>query len=115
MYDFSAAEAEVTSAPVAHPHAGKRERQHRRHDHGWATRLGQLVRTRVRGGSAVDLLDRACRTHDKCYASKGYFNCSCDRSLIAAIKRDYNRMHTTEKIASTAVKAYFSAQIKVKC
>lgn len=67
------------------------------------------------GGSAVDLLDRACRTHDKCYASNGYFNCSCDRSLISAIKRDYNRMHTTEKIASTAVKAYFSAQIKVKC
>ena len=67
------------------------------------------------GGPAVDLLDRACRAHDKCYARKGYFNCSCDRSLIGAINRDYNRMHTTEKIAATAVKAYFSAQMKVKC
>lgn len=67
------------------------------------------------GGSAVDLLDSACRAHDKCYARKGYFNCSCDRNLIAAINRDYKRMHTTEKIAATAVKAYFSAQMKVKC
>lgn len=67
------------------------------------------------GGAAKDLLDSACRAHDKFYAKKGYFNCSCDRTLIATIKRDYNRMHTTEKIAATAVKAYFSAQIRVNC
>lgn len=67
------------------------------------------------GQAAVDLLDRACRDHDTCYASKGYFNCGCDQNLIAAINRDYNRMHTAEKIAATAVKAYFSAQVKVTC
>lgn len=67
------------------------------------------------GGIAKDLLDSACRTHDRCYASNGYFNCSCDRALIATINRTYNRMHTTEKIAATAVKTYFAAQIAVKC
>lgn len=67
------------------------------------------------GGKAKDLLDRACMNHDKCYGSKGYFNCSCDRTLISSINRDYSRMHTTEKIAATAVKAYFNAQIKVNC
>ncbi len=53
--------------------------------------------------------------HDKCYGSKGYFNCDCDRALIAEINRDYSRMHRTEKLAANAVKAYFSAQMKVKC
>lgn len=67
------------------------------------------------GGKAKDLLDRACMNHDKCYASKGYFNCSCDRTLISSINRDYNRMHATEKIAATAVKAYFNAQVRVNC
>lgn len=66
-------------------------------------------------GTAVDLLDRACSAHDKCYDRRGYFTCSCDRSLIAAINRDYHRMHTTEKIAATAVKAYFSVQTTVTC
>ena len=72
-------------------------------------------RLRSRHRRAVSFYTLICEEPDKCYAKKGYFNCSCDRTLIATIKRDYNRMHTTEKIAATAVKAYFSAQIRVNC
>ncbi|MEL4505658.1 hypothetical protein AAEX63_11485 [Luteococcus sp. H138] len=66
-------------------------------------------------GTPRDLLDAACMRHDKCYGSKGYWNCNCDRTLIAEINRDYSRMHLTEKIAANAVKAFFSARIKAAC
>lgn len=34
-------------------------------------------------GAPTDAVDEACMYHDKCYAEKGYDNCSCDRQLAA--------------------------------
>lgn len=59
-------------------------------------------------GAPVNTLDRLCMHHDKCYARKGYFNCSCDRELLAGINRDYNRMVGFEKVMANAIKVYFT-------
>ena len=65
------------------------------------------------GGDPIDVIDTACRKHDLCYARRGYFDCSCDRALIADINRGWDRMRRGEKIMASAVKAYFTAQMKV--
>jgi len=33
----------------------------------------------------VDAVDAVCQAHDRCYDTRGYFNCGCDRALIAAM------------------------------
>ncbi|POH72055.1 hypothetical protein [Arthrobacter glacialis] len=60
------------------------------------------------GGAAVDVLDSICRTHDKCYGSRGYFACSCDRAIISDINRNVNRMKTQERVTAAAVSVYFT-------
>lgn len=42
-------------------------------------------------GTPIDLLDTRCQTHDRCYAKNGYFNKSCDRTLVALITIDLNQ------------------------
>ena len=34
-------------------------------------------------GTPIDAVDEACCRHDQCYCDRGYFDCSCDRGLIA--------------------------------
>jgi len=36
-------------------------------------------------GAPVDRVDQVCCRHDRCYSSRGYFDCKCDRDLIAAM------------------------------
>ena len=36
-------------------------------------------------GSPIDPVDQVCCRHDKCYDSRGYFDCSCDRTLLEAL------------------------------
>lgn len=60
------------------------------------------------GGAAVDVLDSICRTHDKCYGSRGYFACSCDRAIISDINRNINKMKTQERVTAAAVSVYFT-------
>lgn len=57
----------------------------------------------------TNTLDRLCMHHDKCYAARGYFSCSCDDELIANINREYYRMGTIEKGMANAIKIYFQA------
>lgn len=59
-------------------------------------------------GTPVDILDTACMVHDKCYDSKGYFACSCDRELITTIGDNLYRMGTKEKLAAYAIGTYFN-------
>ncbi|MHA7268963.1 hypothetical protein [Arthrobacter sp. HLT1-20] len=60
------------------------------------------------GGAAVDVLDSICRTHDKCYGSRGYFACSCDRAIISDINKNINKMKTQERVTAAAVSVYFT-------
>jgi len=36
-------------------------------------------------GAPIDSVDTCCRTHDGCYARRGYFDCQCDRDLLRCI------------------------------
>jgi Phospholipase A2 len=36
-------------------------------------------------GAPIDRVDQVCCRHDKCYSNRGYFDCSCDRDLIASM------------------------------
>ncbi|MGO2079495.1 hypothetical protein ACTXM3_00730 [Glutamicibacter arilaitensis] len=60
------------------------------------------------GGRAVDTLDSLCRTHDRCYGSRGYFACSCDRNLVSGIKRNAYKMGGKERAMASAVSVYFT-------
>ena len=57
----------------------------------------------------IDAVDAACRAHDRCYASRGYFDCQCDRNLIASMRGAIASTSTTAgKLAGTAVMTYFA-------
>lgn len=60
------------------------------------------------GGVAVDVLDSICRTHDRCYGSRGYFACSCDRAIVRDIRANASRMKTQERMVAAAVSTYFT-------
>ncbi|MHC6176610.1 hypothetical protein [Glutamicibacter endophyticus] len=60
------------------------------------------------GGRAVDTLDSLCRTHDRCYGSRGYFACSCDRNLVSGIKKNAYKMGSGERAMASAVSVYFT-------
>ncbi|KGJ71921.1 hypothetical protein GY21_18840 [Cryobacterium roopkundense] len=60
------------------------------------------------GGSAVDVLDSICQTHDRCYEDRGYFACSCDRKIVADIRNSIHLMTSGEKAMAVAVSTYFT-------
>ncbi|HLR71442.1 MAG TPA: hypothetical protein VK085_08420 [Pseudogracilibacillus sp.] len=60
------------------------------------------------GGVPKDVLDSLCMGHDLCYAAKGYFNCTCDKALVAGISASYGLMKPAEKKAANAIALYFS-------
>lgn len=58
----------------------------------------------------IDAVDAACRSHDQCYDQRGYFNCGCDRNLIASLPAAIAATPTTQgKAGGVAVMAYFNA------
>lgn len=60
----------------------------------------------------INTLDSICMRHDKCYAEKGYFACSCDRALIDDIKRNRGNFHGAGENAMTvAVASYFNSNL----
>lgn len=59
------------------------------------------------GGIARDRLDSLCRTHDRCYGSKGYFACSCDRALVSGISKNSSKMKSKERAMASVVSVYF--------
>lgn len=62
-------------------------------------------------GAPVDLLDRACMRHDKCY-SWGGGNCSCDKALIANIDKDFERMAADAQRVAKIIRAAFVLKTK---
>lgn len=59
-------------------------------------------------GPALDVLDSICRKHDRCYGSRGYFACSCDRAIVSEIRQNAHRMKTRERATAAAVSTYFT-------
>lgn len=62
-------------------------------------------------GTPIDLLDAGCRTHDKCYGSRGYHKCSCDKDFRAYINRNISKMSGTQKIMANAMKVWLNKKI----
>lgn len=60
------------------------------------------------GGQPKDILDILCMRHDKCYASRGYFNCYCDAVLKAEVRRYSSRMGTGERAVAAVLRVVFS-------
>ena len=58
----------------------------------------------------IDAVDAACKIHDDCYRTMGYFNCTCDRALLMTLPSAISRSPSAAgKAAGNAVGAYFSA------
>ena len=57
----------------------------------------------------VDAVDAACRAHDLCYGTSGYFDCACDRTLITSMPAAIAATPcATGKIAGQAIIAFFA-------
>ncbi len=63
-------------------------------------------------GAPIDILDRACMHHDKCYGRHGYFKCFCDENLINEANRIYYRLNKEQKDFTNGMLAWFKAQRK---
>ena len=60
----------------------------------------------------IDRTDLACKHHDVCYDSKGYFNAECDNSLVAELK-SFVPENEVESIARKTVISYFRRSPKL--
>ncbi|MBC6316165.1 hypothetical protein [Listeria grandensis] len=73
---------------------------------GWKV-YGNWCGPKHGGGKPIDYLDSICKSHDLCYADRGYFACSCDKMLIKRIDQYAKKMKWKERLAAYAVKTYF--------
>ncbi|AYJ33006.1 hypothetical protein D4R08_06580 [Corynebacterium xerosis] len=64
-------------------------------------------------GTPIDVLDRLCMEHDKCYASRGYFDCLCDRQLKDGIQREKGNMSAAARARAAGIYVWFSTFICV--
>jgi len=62
-------------------------------------------------GTPIDLLDTGCRTHDRCYGSRGYHKCSCDKDFRNYINNNLSKMSGTQKVAANAMKVWLNVKI----
>lgn len=59
--------------------------------------------------SWIDAVDQACYTHDRCYEQRGYFDCQCDRNLIAGMPAAIASAGTAAAaVAGTAIATFFA-------
>jgi len=61
-------------------------------------------------GSTKDDVDECCKAHDKCYESRGYLACSCDKELLKCVRSKINPL-TSKGRAAAAVYGWFSQGI----
>lgn len=59
---------------------------------------------------ALDAVDHQCKVHDACFDNKGYFDCGCDRALLAGLAQVLASpgLSAEAALAGSAVLAYFS-------
>lgn len=58
-------------------------------------------------GAPVDDVDQCCQEHDQCYSRRGYFDCRCNRELMACIAPKIS-LRTPKGRAALAVWTTFS-------
>lgn len=59
----------------------------------------------------IDILDTICRTHDKCYGSRGYHKCSCDENMQASLRRDISKMTGGQKVAANGMLIWINIKV----
>lgn len=55
----------------------------------------------------IDVLDRMCQIHDRCYSSRGYGDSWCDNNFVNNLKANMN------SIKSLGARAYVYAQVAI--
>lgn len=62
-------------------------------------------------GTPIDAVDEVCCRHDQCYCDRGYFDCSCDRGLIANMPEAIADSSTSAegRVKGTAIAALLAA------
>ncbi|WP_306593942.1 hypothetical protein [Corynebacterium striatum] len=61
-------------------------------------------------GAPINTLDSLCQKHDKCYGSRGYFACSCDRELVQGIRKNRGKFNGVgENAMALAIATYFNS------
>ena len=58
-------------------------------------------------GPPIDDVDACCESHDQCYATRGYFACSCDSTLVNCVAPKMD-VWTAKGRAAIAVFTWFS-------
>lgn len=56
----------------------------------------------------IDELDKACRTHDRCYGKHGWGNKQCDRDFVSILKRIMPRLRGKALDYAAAAIVYFN-------
>jgi len=63
-------------------------------------------------GAPVDSVDSACYRHDYCYATRGYFNCACDKKLYeelgTVLQRDYSILSNMAYYSGRMIRSFYS-------
>lgn len=63
-------------------------------------------------GAPINTIDRLCQKHDKCYATRGYFACSCDKELVQDIRDNRgNFKGAGENAMVLAIATYFNSAL----
>ncbi|MBB4823176.1 hypothetical protein HNO89_000394 [Sporosarcina luteola] len=65
------------------------------------------------GGTPINSLDLCCRTHDRCYANFGMYDCECDKRVVACAMAQIALGNNV--IAATTVVGWFSTGGQVIC
>lgn len=59
-------------------------------------------------GAPIDIIDYYCREHDYCYEDRGYFNCSCNQTLLNGLFSVYSTLGFEQRnIADIIISTFY--------
>jgi len=62
----------------------------------------------------VDVWDRACRAHDKCYEARGHYSKSCDKEFLSRLRKLQNRYRLPLPSAMQNAESWFTEDNHLK-